>query len=404
MDKQQVRVNQIYPGGEIRMINFKRTLLFIALAAFVAGVMFAGGCLLVKDFSPTAGGAPGALDKPVASAADNIPGVGPGTVAEIVDRAGPAVVKIDTATVRGGADPFFNDPFFRQFFGRPFGFGLPPREEHGVGSGFIISEDGYILTNEHVINGATKITVTVQGFADPLPAQVVGADYDLDLAVLKVDAGRSLPTLKLGDSDKIKVGNWVIAIGNPFGLDHTVTVGVISAKGRPVQVENRSYKNLLQTDASINPGNSGGPLLNLAGEVVGINTAVAQAQGIGFAIPANTVKEVLDELINKGKVVRPWLGVQLHPLNKELAEYLGLKSTEGALVVGVVDGSPAARAGLMQGDVIVQWDGKKVATVDDLIELIRQTKIGQKVVAVVYRGGKLHSVSIVVTEKPSQLR
>ncbi|MBC7324012.1 MAG: trypsin-like peptidase domain-containing protein [Moorella sp. (in: Bacteria)] len=379
-------------------------MLFIALAAFVAGIMFAGGCLLVNDLGTRVDKGPGAISGLVASAADAPPGVGPETVANIVNQAGPAVVKIDTVTMRGGADPFFNDPFFRQFFGSPFGFRVPPREESGLGSGLIISQDGYVLTNEHVINGATKITVTIQGFEDPLPAQVVGADYDLDLAVLKVDAGRSLPALKLGDSDKIRVGNWVIAIGNPFGLDHTVTVGVISAKGRPVQVENRSYKNLLQTDASINPGNSGGPLLNLAGEVVGINTAVAQAQGIGFAIPANTVKEVLDELIAKGKVVRPWLGVQLHPLNKDLADYLGLQSTEGALVVGVVAGSPAQRAGLQQGDVIVQWDGKKVSTVDELIELIRQSKIGQKVVAVLNRGGKLHSVSIVVTEKPGQYR
>ncbi|MEW6424389.1 MAG: trypsin-like peptidase domain-containing protein [Bacillota bacterium] len=387
------------------MANVRRTLVLVAIAAFLAGIMFAGGCLLVNDLAPKAGKGPDSGSGLMARAADSLPGVGPDTVANIVNQAGPAVVKIDTVTTQGGGvDPFFNDPFFRQFFGNPFGFRVTPREEHGLGSGFIISEDGYVLTNEHVINGATRITVTIQGFAEPLPAQVVGADYDLDLAVLKVDAGRALPVLKLGDSDKIKVGNWVIAIGNPFGLDHTVTVGVISAKGRPVQVENRSYKNLLQTDASINPGNSGGPLLNLAGEVVGINTAVAQAQGIGFAIPAGTVKEVLDELINKGKVIRPWLGVQLHPLNEDLARYLGLKSTEGALVVGVVQGSPAERAGLEQGDVIVQWDGKKVASVDDLIELIRQTGIGQKVVAVLYRGGRLLSVSIVVTEKPGQLR
>jgi len=385
--------------------QFRRTLLFVAIAAFVAGVMFAGGCLLVNDFSPRAERAPVPGGSPAAGAAGVLPGVGPDTVANIVNQAGPAVVKIDTVSVRGGRmDPFFNDPFFRQFFGSPFGFRVPPREEHGLGSGFVISKDGYILTNEHVINGAHKIAVTIDGFAEPLAAQVIGADYDLDLAVLKVDAGKGLPALKLGDSNQIKVGNWVIAIGNPFDLDHTVTVGVISAKGRPVQVENRSYKNLLQTDASINPGNSGGPLLNLSGEVVGINTAVAQAQGIGFAIPANTVKEVLDELIQKGKVIRPWLGVQLSPLNADLADYLGLQSTEGALVVGVVPDSPAERAGLAQGDVIVQWAGRKVTTVEELIEQIRQTGIGQKVTAVFYRGGKLHSVSIVVTEKPGQLR
>lgn len=384
--------------------NFRRTLLYITLAAFVAGVMFSAGCLLVNDLGSKASGVPGLQSGKLVNAADTLPGVGPEAVANIVDATGPAVVKIDTFAVREGVDPFFNDPFFRQFFGSPFGFRVPPQERRGLGSGFIISEDGYILTNEHVINEATKITVTIQGFDQGLPAQVVGADYDLDLAVLKVDAGRPLPVLKFGDSNNIKVGNWVIAIGNPFGLDHTVTVGVISAKSRPVQVENRNYKNLLQTDASINPGNSGGPLLNLAGEVIGINTAVAQAQGIGFAIPVNTAKEVLDELINKGKIVRPWLGVQLQSLNEDLANYLGLKNTQGALVVGVIPGTPAEQAGLRQGDVIVQWDGKKVSHVDDLIALIQQARIGQKVVTVFYRSGTLQSVSAVITEKPSQLR
>jgi S1-C subfamily serine protease len=230
---------------------------------------------------------------------------------------------------------------------------------------------------------------------------VAGSDYDLDLAVLKVNAGSRLPILKLGDSSRVKAGNWVIAIGNPYGLDHTVTVGVISAKGRPIRVENRSYKNLLQTDASINPGNSGGPLLNLAGEVVGINTAVAQAQGIGFAIPTKTVDEVLGELINKGKVVRPWLGVQVQPLSKELSAYLGFKGTQGALVAGILPGSPAASAGLEQGDIVVKWDDKEVSTPDELVELIRRAKIGQRVEVVFYRKGKPSSVSIQITEKPA---
>ncbi|SFQ99461.1 trypsin-like peptidase domain-containing protein [Desulfoscipio geothermicus] len=188
-----------------------------------------------------------------ASATGLPPGTGTETVANTVEKVGSAVVKIDTVSTSGGVDPFFNDPFFRQFFGGPYGYRTQPREQQGLGSGFIISEDGYILTNEHVIDGATKITVTIEGMDSPLPAKVVGSDYNLDLAVLKVDAGRTLPYLKLGDSSKVEVGNWVIAIGNPFGLDHTVTVGVISAKGRPVQVENRSYKNLLQTDASNRP-------------------------------------------------------------------------------------------------------------------------------------------------------
>nr|WP_152946410.1 trypsin-like peptidase domain-containing protein [Desulfofundulus thermobenzoicus] len=362
--------------------------------------MFAGGCLLVNDFSGQKGQVPGSQ---VAAA---MPGVGPGTVADIVDKAGPAVVKIDTYTVSQGrrVDPFFDDPFFRQFFGSPFGFQTQPREEHGLGSGFIISQDGYILTNDHVVDGAQRVTVTIQGFDKPLPARVIGADYDLDLAVVKVDAGKPLSTLQMGDSDKVRVGEWVIAIGNPFGLDHTVTVGVISAKGRPVQVENRRYKNLLQTDASINPGNSGGPLLNLNGEVVGINTAVAQAQGIGFAIPTSTVKEVLDQLMNEKQNQRPWLGVQMQPVTEEIAAYLGLPEASGALVAGVIPGSPAANAGLAQGDVILQVNGQKVNNPDELAKLIQESKVGQRMVLQIFRKGNIRQVPMTLAEKPPQLR
>ncbi|HAG11841.1 MAG TPA: peptidase S1 [Desulfotomaculum sp.] len=279
------------------MPNFKRNLFFIALAAFIAGVMFMGGCLFANDL-PLSALSKGSL------AANSADASGAGiidseTVADIVSSAGPAVVKIDTYTTRSVyVDPFFNDPFFRQFFGSPYGQSQT-KEEHGLGSGFIISSNGNILTNDHVINGADRITVTIQGYKNPLQATVVSEDYNLDLAVLKVQA-KNLPALKLGDSNKTRVGNWVIAIGNPYGLDHTVTVGVISAKGRPITVGNRNYKNLLQTDASINPGNSGGPLFNLSGEVIGINTAVAQAEGIGFAIPSKTASDVILDLISKG--------------------------------------------------------------------------------------------------------
>ena len=385
------------------MVNLRRNLLFIALAAFIAGIMFMSGCLVVNDLKPLAGNKSGVAVSNFADASGTPPGVNADAVAEIVSNAGPAVVKIDTVTVRGQQyDPFFNDPFFRQFFGSPFG-STEPQEEHGLGSGFIISSDGYILTNEHVIEGADKITATIQGFKDPLQASVVGADYDLDLAVLKVKAGSSLSPLKLGDSNKIRVGNWVIAIGNPYGLDHTVTAGVISAKGRPINVENRSYKNLLQTDASINPGNSGGPLLNLSGQVIGINTAVAQAQGIGFAIPANTANDVIQELINKGKVVRPWLGVQVQSIDEEISADLNYKGTKGALVAGILSGSPAAAAGLKQGDIITKWDGKEVVSPDALVELIGKSKIGQSVPVTIYREGKPRTIQIMVTEKPGNI-
>ncbi|MEW6772331.1 MAG: PDZ domain-containing protein, partial [Bacillota bacterium] len=189
-----------------------------------------------------------------------------------------------------------------------------------------------------------------------------------------------------------------------YGLDHTVTVGVLSAKGRPVDVEDRHYKNLLQTDASINPGNSGGPLLNLAGEVIGINTAVnAQAQGIGFAIPSNTVKAVLDDLINQGKVIRPWLGVQVQAVDKKWADYLGLSKAEGALVVGVVSGSPAERAGIRRGDVILELAGRKVTDPDVLIAIIKEQRIGSRVKLVIWREGKLVGAEVTVNEKPAKL-
>lgn len=384
--------------------DWKRNLLFAVVLAFIAALVFTGTNLLLGAVVGTPKTAV-QLDPVATRASAAPPGVGPETIADIVERVGPAVVKIDTLVVSRDNqwDPFFNDPFFREFFGRQF----VPRErmEPGLGSGFIISEDGYILTNEHVIDQAREIKVTVKGFDQPFPARVVGADYDLDLAVLKIDAAEKLPVLTLGDSDRVRVGDWVIAIGNPYGLDHTVTVGVISATGRPVTVEGRRYKNLLQTDASINPGNSGGPLLNLQGEVVGINTAVnVRAQGIGFAIPTSTVKAVLNDLIQNGKIIRPWLGVQIGPVSEDVARHLGLPAAEGALVVGVVPGSPAQRAGIRQGDVFVELNGRSIKTPDDLVNAIRETRVGEAVTAVIYRNGQRLQVTLVVNERPAVWR
>ncbi|HBV97228.1 MAG TPA: peptidase S1 [Desulfotomaculum sp.] len=333
-----------------------------------------------------------------------IPGVNPvgsGSIADIVDKTSPAVVEIRTTTQSGSSrDPFASDPFFRQFFGNRIPFDSGPRTSVGMGSGFIISEDGYILTNDHVVEGATQIEVIMTGKDQPIPAKLVGSDAELDLAVLKISGQNDLPTLQLGDSNSVRVGEWAIAIGNPQGLDHTVTVGVISAKGRPITVENKQYKNLLQTDASINPGNSGGPLLNMSGQVIGINTAVnASAQGIGFAIPTSTVKPVLDTLINNGKISRPWLGVYIQSLNREIADYLKLDRTEGALVTSVVEGGPAAAAGIVEGDVITEIDHQSVATPGDLTGLVEKMKPDQKVVAVVYREGKKMLINLVIGEK-----
>ncbi len=386
-------------------MNLKRNRLLVGviLLAFVAGIAFAGGILFASGklwLNPVGA----ALKAPLEGGSGenqgvSLPGVGPNAIAEIVARAGPAVVMIETVASTREFDPFFNDPFFREFFGRQF---LLPetRVRQGLGSGFIISRDGYILTNEHVVSGAQQIMVTITGRSKPVQARIVGSDRELDLAVLKVDAGSNLPTLKLGNSDRIAVGNWVIAIGNPYGLDHTVTVGVISAKGRPITVEDRSYRNLLQTDASINPGNSGGPLLNLQGEVIGINTAVsAQAQGIGFAIPSNTVQSVLDDLIKKGKISRGWLGVEIQEVTPAIAEYFGLPLPEGVFVRNVVSGGPAAQAGIRRGDIIIAWNGEKVKNTDDLLEKIYRAGPGKKVQITVWRDRRTVQVSAVLGER-----
>ena len=234
-----------------------------------------------------------------------------------------------------------------------------------------------------------------------MPASLVGYDDQLDLAVLKINAGRKLPYLTLGNSDNTRVGDWVVAIGNPYGLDHTVTAGVISAKERPISIEGRQYKNLIQTDAAINPGNSGGPLLNTRGEVIAINTAVnAQAQGIGFAIPINTAKDVLNQLISKGKVVRPYLGVYLRDLSSELADYLGVVSTKGTLVADIMPGSPADKAGINAGDIILEINGMTINNSTDLTERISKMSVGQKVELKILRDKKTITINLTLEEKP----
>lgn len=390
-------------------LRVNKLLVFYTLLIFFVGVFSTGFYLTVNGYD-----VPWSTIKPVrAELAQNEQGsasvaslpIGEQTIEKIVEKAGPAVVKIETtAKVQSRSndlfmDPF-DDPFFRDFFGDKFRTEQTPRTTQGLGSGFIISKDGYILTNNHVIEGADEIKVYLTSRQEPYVGKVVGADADLDLAVVKIDAGANLPILKLGDSNATKVGNWVIAIGNPYGLDHTVTVGVISAKGRPVVLEGREFKDLIQTDASINPGNSGGPLLNLKGEVVGINTAInAQAQGIGFAISSSTVQQVLDELLEKGKVVRPWLGVYMQPVTDELAEYFGLKKAEGALISAVQEGSPAEKAGLQRGDIILEFNKKHIAKPEDLQAAVKETKIGDKVIMLVQRQNKAQYVTVKIAEK-----
>ncbi|MCX7729662.1 MAG: DegQ family serine endoprotease [Candidatus Caldatribacterium sp.] len=312
-------------------------------------------------------------------------------VADIVERVSPAVVNIDTLRItvfRSPLAPFFSDPFFRRFFGD-----IPELErqvpQRGIGTGFVFRSDGYILTNEHVIRGANEIKVT---FIDgkEYKGKVVGADPMTDIAVVKIDA-TNLPTIPLGDSDKARVGEFVIAIGNPYGLSHTVTVGVLSAKGRPISAgdSGREYENFLQTDAAINPGNSGGPLLNLRGEVIGINTAILPyAQGIGFAVPINMVKSILDQLLAEGRVIRAWLGVYIQDLTPEMAEKFGLLEAKGALVADVSKGSPAEKAGLRRGDIVLKVDEKETPTVSDLQREIRSRRPGDRVRLEIWRDGK----------------
>jgi S1-C subfamily serine protease len=324
------------------------------------------------------------------------------SIADMVEKASPAVVNIkSTIKVNSVYDnPLLNDPFFRSFFGNQT-YNAIPQYETGIGTGFLISTDGYILTNQHVIENASSVMVQLNGKSQEISAQVVSSDRELDLAVLKI-SGSNYPVLPLGDSEQMRV-EWVVAIGQPYGLDHTVTAGVISAKGRPITIEDREYKNLIQTDAAINPGNSGGPLLNLNGEVIAINTAVnAEAQGIGFAIPISTVNDVLQDLISGNKIVRPYLGIRMTDLNDQLRSDLGVgSSTKGAVVVEVMSGTPAASAGLASKDIVTSLNSTQVESASRLQDLIAQHKVGEKISLTVIRSGQQITLSATLQAKPS---
>jgi Do/DeqQ family serine protease len=311
----------------------------------------------------------------------------------------PSVVNISTISKKKIIRPSFDFSPFDEFFR---GFRPTPRyrREKSLGSGFIINKEGYILTNDHVVRDAASIKVKLSN-EQVYDGRVVGGDPKTDMAIIKINAHGDLPVAVLGDSDSLEVGQWVIAIGNPFGLSRTVTVGVVSATGRTgMGIE--TYENFIQTDAAINPGNSGGPLLNINGEVIGINTAiVAAGQGIGFAIPVNMAKEIIPQLIKKGKVSRGWLGVSIQQVTNDLASSFGLKSAQGALVSEVIAGSPAAKAGIRQGDVIVRFAGKSVRDVQQLQRMVAETPVGAKVDVTVFRAGKEMNISLVVASQES---
>lgn len=386
----------------------------LILVAFLLGAGFTAGVKIVQGAWPAAaedivahaqqlagqgtGSAeasdPGAAD-PGSAAAAGLP-----DVAAIADRARGAVVQIVTTShVRGDPDnPFFNDPFFRQFFGG----GPGGREEQALGSGFVIDPDGIIITNEHVVEGADDIEVTLADQENQYPARLLGADRSLDLAVLKIDAA-NLTTLPLGDSDKARVGDWVVAVGNPYGLDHTVTVGVVSAKERSIDASNRHYDALLQTDAAINPGNSGGPLIDLSGRVIGINTAIsAQGQGLGFAIPINTVKSVLPKL-ESGELMsaqQAWMGVQITDMVDEYNRVIHSGTKDGALVTQVYPDTPAEEAGIQVNDVIVVVNGQAVKSADELIAALQGKKVGERVSITFYRGSAKDTVTLKLAAMP----
>jgi serine protease Do len=306
------------------------------------------------------------------------------------------VTKIEQAAYQG---PQFQGEPFGDFFERFFE-GLPQGPKsyraQGAGSGVIISKDGYLLSNNHVVEGAKEVTVTLADQKE-YQAEVVGRDPKTDLAVLKINADRELPAAKLGDSESLKVGDWVVAIGNPFGLNHTVTSGIVSAKGRVIGAG--PYDDFIQTDASINPGNSGGPLFNMRGEVVGINTAIIpQGQGIGFAIPVDTAKPLIPQLVEHGEITRGYLGVNIQTITPDLAEALGVEETAGALVADVVADSPAAKSGIERGDIIINFDGKSIKDSRDLSARVAGTPVGEKVQLTVLRDGDEKELSVTVAK------
>ncbi|MBN2124044.1 MAG: DegQ family serine endoprotease [Deltaproteobacteria bacterium] len=330
----------------------------------------------------------------------------PGSFAELAKKADPSVVNISTVKTvkaRGGPMPFGpNDPM-RDFFERFFGDRMPRDfKQRSLGTGFIIDKEGYILTNNHVVEQTDEIRVKLSDEKE-YGAEIVGRDPKTDLALIKIRADHELIPLPLGDSDRLEVGDWVVAIGNPFGLGHTVTAGIVSAKYRRIGAG--SYDNFIQTDASINPGNSGGPLLNTAGEVVGINSAIYSQSGgsigIGFAIPVNMAKDLLPQL-KKGRVVRGWLGVVIQGITPELKEKLGLKDERGALVADVTPGGPAEKGGIERGDVIMSFDGKEIQETNDLPYIVATTPVGKKVVVEVMRKGKKKGLDVTIGEMPDK--
>jgi len=370
--------------------------------------VIAGGILLGLIWPAAPRGAAQGAEHPIQSD-------GAYAVADVVDQVGPAVVFIEVQyrqVERPRTGPGFPwDPFrFPSEWFWPF---PQPGPRSGSGSGFIIDEEGLVLTNQHLFGRPDmieRIQVTLPNRDEPLTAVLIGSDFELDLAVLRLEGEGPFPVVPMGDSDALRVGEWVIAIGNPYQFEHTVTVGVLSATGREIQISDqsegrvRNYRNLLQTDAAINPGNSGGPLLNLRGEVIGINTAVStRGQGIGFAIPINEAKKVLDDLIHRGMVVRPFIGIRYMTVDEAAVQQLQLPVDYGILIVDVIPQTAADRAGLRVYDVITQVGRQTIRNTEDFLKAIEGMQVGDVLLLTVIRDGREMAVRVEVGERPQGL-
>ncbi|GGI46936.1 peptidase S1 [Paenibacillus marchantiophytorum] len=376
-------------------------------AAFMAGAVVVGGLMFTSDKmnlfgydaqSVQSGVAAGAANSAAANVQTaSLTPTGTNSVSAIVKTVSPAIVKIETKVKQTNRGQNRRNT-------KQQGAESGDTIENGIGSGFIFDSSGYILTNEHVIDGADEIDVYVQGYDTPFTAKLLGSSYDLDLAVLQIQGDKAFPSLKLGNSDTAQVGDWLVAIGNPYDFDYSVTTGVLSAKERQISIDDeqgtRNYKHLLQTDTAINPGNSGGPLLNLNGEVIGINTAVnSEAQGMGFAIPASTISSVVDKLKNNETIPKepaPYIGVALQNISTDMLEDLKINSTKGAIVAEVQQGTPAFAAGIRQYDVILDVNGTAISNTDELTKAVQAAAVGDELKITISRDGQTKNVTVKV--------
>ncbi|MZQ86577.1 PDZ domain-containing protein [Paenibacillus sp. 5J-6] len=402
--KDMINITDIKVENKMKTSKFKPM-----FAAFMAGAVVIGGLMFTSDKLNLFGYNDGAVQSSVAAAANSaaanvqtasLSPTGANSVSSIVKAASPAIVKIETKVKQTNNGQNRRNSFQQ---GTQSGDTI----ENGIGSGFIFDSNGYILTNEHVIDGADEISVYVQGYDTPFTAKLLGSSYDLDLAVLQIQGDKAFPALKIGSSDNTQVGDWLVAIGNPYDFDYSVTTGVLSAKERTISIDDtegtRNYKHLLQTDTAINPGNSGGPLLNLNGEVIGINTAVnSEAQGIGFAIPASTFGSVVDKLKNNESIPKepaPYIGVALQNITDEMLSDLKINSTKGAVVAEVEHGTPAFEAGIRQYDVILSVNGTATSSTEDITKAVQAAAVGDELKVTISRDGETKDVTVKVGDK-----